>query len=100
MILLIRILEELRPGAEWTLLGEEYTGLTWLDAEQTKPTEEEIADLREAIETAIETERVDNLRREAYQLRADPLFFKWQRGEATQQEWQAEVSAIREEFPQ
>ena len=32
----------LRPSAQWTLDGDAYAGLTWLDETQTKPTEEEI----------------------------------------------------------
>ena len=32
----------LKPGAEWTLRGSDYTGLTWLDSSQTQPTETEI----------------------------------------------------------
>jgi hypothetical protein len=32
----------LRPKAQWTLKGNEYDGLDWLDDVQTKPTEEEI----------------------------------------------------------
>ena len=32
----------LRPGAEWVLDGEDYSGLEWLDSSQTKPTETEI----------------------------------------------------------
>ena len=35
-------LQALKPGAEWTLSGEDYSGLTWLDGSQTKPTETEI----------------------------------------------------------
>jgi len=35
-------LQALKPGAEWTLSGEDYSGLTWLDSSQTKPTETEI----------------------------------------------------------
>jgi hypothetical protein len=31
----------LTPGAQWSLTGEEYAGLDWLDEEQTQPTEEE-----------------------------------------------------------
>ena len=37
-------LQELKPGATWTLRGEEYSGLEWLDSSQTKPTETEIND--------------------------------------------------------
>ena len=35
-------LQVLKPGAEWLLRGEDYTGLEWLDNSQTKPTETEI----------------------------------------------------------
>ena len=32
----------LKPGAEWNLRGNDYSGLEWLDKSQTKPTEEEV----------------------------------------------------------
>jgi len=35
----------------------------------------------------------------ALQQEADPLFFKWQRGEATEQEWLDKVQQIRERYP-
>ena len=35
-------LQALKPKAEWTLRGSEYSGLEWLDSGQTKPTETEI----------------------------------------------------------
>ena len=35
-------LTALKPGAEWTLRGDEYSGLEWLDRKQTKPTENEV----------------------------------------------------------
>jgi len=35
-------LMSLKPGAEWTLRGSDYSGLEWLDSSQTKPTETEI----------------------------------------------------------
>ena len=36
-----------------------------------------------------------DLRAEAYRTEADPLFFKYQRGEAAQEEWINKVSEIR-----
>ena len=36
-------LDILKPGAQWTLSGEDYTGITWLSSEQ-QPTKTEIAD--------------------------------------------------------
>ena len=35
-------LQSLKPKAEWTWIGYEYSGLDWLDSSQTKPTESEI----------------------------------------------------------
>ena len=35
-------LQSLKPGAEWVLRGEDYSGLEWLDSSQTKPTETEV----------------------------------------------------------
>ena len=39
---IISALLSLKPGAKWTLSGEDYSGLIWYDSEQTKPTETEI----------------------------------------------------------
>lgn len=41
----------------------------------------------------------DDLRREAYRQESDSIFFKWQRGEATEQEWLDAVEDIRQRFP-
>ena len=32
----------LKPGAEWVLRGNDYSGLEWLDSGQTNPTETEM----------------------------------------------------------
>ena len=32
----------LKPGAEWTTRGDNYSDIEWLDKTQTKPTEDEI----------------------------------------------------------
>ena len=34
---------KLKPGADYILRGEDYSGLEWLDSSQTKPTETEIS---------------------------------------------------------
>ena len=35
-------LQVLKPGAAWSLNGYDYSGLNWLDSEQTQPTETEV----------------------------------------------------------
>jgi hypothetical protein len=42
---------------------------------------------------------VSDLRRMAYTLEADPLFFKAQRGEATEQDWLDKIAEIKSRFP-
>jgi len=46
-----------------------------------------------------ELQRVETNRRNAYQKEADPLYLKWQRGEATEQEWLDKIEEIKERFP-
>jgi hypothetical protein len=38
-------------------------------------------------------------RQSAYTSEADPLFFKWQAGEATEEEWLAKRQEIRDRYP-
>ena len=41
-ITIVEALTSLKPKAQWSLTGFDYSGLEWLDKTQTKPTEEEI----------------------------------------------------------
>ncbi len=52
-------LQKIRPGAEWTLSGEAYEGLTWVDPRTTKPTKSEVA-------AAIILARRERLRKQKY----------------------------------
>jgi hypothetical protein len=89
-------LASLRPGAQWVLRGD---NLEWLDTEQTQPTEAEIT-AEVARLTALEPNRIaDANRKAAYEQEADPLFFKWQAGEATEAEWKAKRDEIKARFP-
>jgi hypothetical protein len=45
-------------------------------------------------------EEIAALRKQAYQDEADPLFFKWQRGESTEQEWLDKIQDIRNRYPE
>ena len=45
-------------------------------------------------------EQIEALRKTAYREESDPLFFKWQRGEATEAEWIAAVNAIKARYPE
>ena len=51
-------------------------------------------------DTGIESPSPKEQRQQAYEQEADPQFFKWQRGEATEQEWLDKVQQIRERYPE
>lgn len=67
----------------------------WTQAWDVIPlTEEELAQ-REAKRIR----QVEGERAYAYRNESDPLFFKWQRGEATQQDWLDKVAEIKARYP-
>lgn len=64
---------------------------TWQQAWRVRPmTVQELAAL---------AQQKDEQRKAAYQNEADPLFFKWQRGEATEQQWLDKVAEIKARYP-
>jgi hypothetical protein len=46
-----------------------------------------------------QAEQAENQRKSAYATESDPLFFKWQAGEATEAEWTAKRDEIRARYP-
>ena len=55
---------ELKPGADYILRGEDYSGLEWLDISQTKPTETEISNKISELDS-VEAMRLLRLERNA-----------------------------------
>lgn len=51
-----------------------------------------------AEELAAVSQQKDEQCKYAYQQEADPIFFKWQRGEATKEEWLAKINEIKNRF--
>jgi len=60
---------------------------TWKQAWRVRPMTEQ--------ELAAAAQEQDERRRIAYAQEADPLFFKWQRDEATRQQWLDKVAEIK-----
>lgn len=95
---LAAILNHLRPGAQWTLNGDEYKGLEWIGPGKA-PSEKECAETWETIKTEIERRPIQQARQQAFAREADPLFFAWQRNEIDQQTWLDKVAEIRARHP-
>ena len=92
------ILSRKYPGAEWTLNGDSYDGLTWL-SEGDVPTLAELETLWPDVEYEVAYERVENARKTAYAKDSDPIFFEYQRGTKTEQEWLDAVEAVKDAHP-
>lgn len=71
-----------RPGDGWT-----WDGTGWV---APPPTPEEWTE---------EYARVEQRRQAAYERDADPVFFRWQRGTATEQDWLNAVQAVKDAHP-
>ena len=95
---IITILQEVYPGAQWTLNGHDYEGLEWLD-DTPKPTKKALEALWPEVQHSRAIAAVEQARAQAYRETADPLFFQYQRGEVTEAEWLAAVEAVKTAHP-
>jgi len=84
--------------AEWTLNGNDYSGLTWLD-DSPKPTKKTLDDAWPQIKYERAYAEVEAQRRARYQTETDGLFFAAQREGGDLTAWQAAVDAIKAELP-
>jgi len=84
------------PSAEWVLRGDD---LEWLDKQQPQPTEAEIQAELSRLIAEYPRKVAKQQRAIAFAAEADPLFFKAQRGEATQADYDAKVAEIRTRYP-
>ena len=92
------ILTRRYEGAEWTLEGDLYAGLTWL-SDSPKPTKKALEAAWPEVQTEIAREVVEQARQVAYQTESDPIFFEYQRGDKTEQEWLDAVQAVKDAHP-
>lgn len=98
MIDIPSVLTAIRPGASWSLNGDDYDGLTWLD-DSPAPTFAEIEAAWPGVQVFRTNESARQSRLVAFRDEADPLFFGWQRGENTEQAWLDKCEEIRQRFP-
>ena len=92
------VLSRRYPDAEWTLNGDSYSGLTWL-SDGDAPTLAELEAEWVQVEYEVAYEAVQKARQAAYQAESDPIFFDFQRGEVTEQEWLDAVQAVKDAHP-
>ena len=88
------------PGAEWTLNGDDYAGLTWL-SDSPKPTKAALDKKWPKVQRDLEIARIRDERARLYREETDGMFFEAQRGEGTVDldAWKAAVQAIKDAHP-
>jgi hypothetical protein len=85
-------------GSQWTLDGDDYSGLTWL-SDTPKPTQAELDAAWPEVAYQNQVTAVEKARRTAYEQQSDGLFFEWQRGDGTEAAWRAAVAAVKAANP-
>jgi hypothetical protein len=86
----------LTPGAEWSIDGNVYSGLNWLDTEQTKPTEEEVVQKIAELTYKEEVEVYKQQRAAEYPSQPDQFDKIYHSGVTV---WKAEIKAIKDKYP-
>lgn len=88
------------PDAEFSIIGSGLSGVvTWINPPVAPVTESQIADEYNRLVAEEPMKIAKENRAVAYRLESDPLFFKSQRGEATEAEWLSKVEEIKQRFP-
>ena len=70
-------LVSLRPGAQWVLNGINYSDLTWMDTNQSKPSELEVITEVDRLQTEWENTVYQRQRQTTYPSMGDQLDMLW-----------------------
>lgn len=95
------ILTKNYQGSEWSLDGDDYSGLNWM-SDTPKPTKAALEKQWPAIEYQVQLDAVAEQRRAAYVLESDPLNFKYQETELPEDKaaWLAKKAEIQARYPE
>jgi hypothetical protein len=87
------------PGEQWTLIGDDYSGLEWL-SDSPKPTKAALEKQWAQVEYDAQIAEIKKQRQIAYIEESDPIFFESQRDPQVKQEtWRAKVEEIQARYP-
>ena len=85
---------------QWSITGNDYSGIQWF-SDTPKPSDKELKALWDQVKYELEYEAVSAARHSAYTASggSDSVYMKFQRGQATKQEWLDAVQAINDAHP-
>jgi len=96
MIDIPAVLKTLTPGAEWIVYGEDYSGIEWLDKEQTQPTEEEVVQKSAELEYQEEINEYQRQRAAEYPPYDDQFDKIYHSGINA---WKSQIKQIKDKYP-
>ena len=89
-------LQALRPNSEYSVTGNAYSGLNWLDKTQTKPTEQEVEEKLAELKYQEEINVYQEKRKLEYPNWEDQLDKIYHSGVDA---WKADIKAIKDKYP-
>lgn len=98
MITKLTALMSLRPGAKWRWIGEDYSGLTWNDTDQTQPTEAEIEAEVARLQAEYDAKAYARSRATEYPAIGDQLDALFHAG-VFPAEMAAKIQAVKDKYP-
>ena len=98
MNFIVEAIKNLKPGATWSLNGDTYNGLDWLDETQSKPTEEEIQAEIERLQIEHERTQYQRQRAPEYPSITDQLDALFHAG-VFPPEMAAQIQAVKDKYP-
>jgi hypothetical protein len=96
MNFIVEALHNLKPGATWSLDGDTYAGLVWLDKTQSKPKEDEVEAEVLRLQTEYENNQYQRLRESSYPSIQDQLDILYHQG---YDGWKEEINKVKEKYP-
>jgi hypothetical protein len=91
-----KALLSLRPNSQWTLNGDSYAGIEWLDVAQTKPTEQEIQTEIARLQADYDAKDYQRKRTQAYPSFADQFDLLYHGGYDA---WKTAIQAVKDRYP-
>jgi hypothetical protein len=96
MIKIAEAISSLNPKAAFSIENNDYSTIQWTPShEGIKPTIEKVQAELARLEAEAPNKKAKKNRFRDYQKESDPLFFKWQVGEATEEQWKAKRTEIK-----
>lgn len=93
---IVNAIVSLRPNAQWNLIGDEYSGLEWLDQSQTKPTEQELQVELARLQAEHDSKEYQRKRSEEYPSFADQFDLLYHGGYDV---WKQAIDQIKDKYP-